>query len=144
MRLPALGLEALVFNLINRHLSVPIVQTHIVVDASVEDIASVKGRLTDVFNNKSNSKNELDKATFGLVERIRIAPGQIDISLSDVEIADLLGVEAERISVEHLSIGSEFQYKNVVLKRNAFLLVRQANVTKFYSRILQRHMATLT
>ena len=121
----------------------PVVQTHIVVGASVEGIASVKDRLAEILSNKSNSKDELDKAILDLVERIRIAPGQIDITLSAEKIAGHLGVKTEHISAEHLNISAEFHTENVVLKRSSFLQICQANMMKPYSGILQRHMVTL-
>ena len=110
-RLPGPELEALVANLIRKHLRAPAVQTNLISDTTTEEIAAIAKQLTEITDDESDSRSECVNEVTRLVQRIQITPGKIRISISANDLAVLLGVDPERISEDHLEIASVFQHR---------------------------------
>jgi DNA invertase Pin-like site-specific DNA recombinase len=107
-RLPAPELETLVAGLVRKHLRIPAVQTNIVSLASTEEIAK---QMTELAKGESRTEDETTKSLLGLIERVHVRPGKIQISIAAKAIAEHLTVDVTRISDEHLSFQSDFRHR---------------------------------
>jgi site-specific DNA recombinase len=107
-RLPAPELETLVAGLVRKHLRVPAVQTNIISLASTDEIAK---QMTELAIGESCTEDETTKGLLGLIERVHIRPGKIQVSIAAKAIAEHLTVDVTRISDEHLSFQSDFRHR---------------------------------
>jgi site-specific DNA recombinase len=107
-RLPAPELETLVAGLVRKHLRVPAVQTNIVSLASTDEIAK---QMTELAIGESCTEDETTKGLLGLIERVHVRPGKIQVSIAAKAIAEHLTVDVTRISDEHLSFQSDFRHR---------------------------------
>jgi hypothetical protein len=106
--LPAPELETLVAGLVRKHLRVPAVQTNIVSLASTDEIAK---QMTELAIGESCTEDETTKGLLGLIERVHVRPGKIQVSIAAKAIAEHLTVDVTRISDEHLSFQSDFRHR---------------------------------
>jgi site-specific DNA recombinase len=107
-RLPAPELETLVAGLVRKHLRVPAVQTNIISLASTDEIAK---QMTELAIGESCTEDETTKGLLGLIERVHVRPGKIQVSIAAKAIAEHLTVDVTRISDEHLSFQSDFRHR---------------------------------
>jgi site-specific DNA recombinase len=110
-RLPAPELETLVARLIRKHLSAPAVQANIVSDTMTEEVAAIAKRLSEITGREPREHSETHNQILHLSQRIQIAPGKVRIHISENDLAVLLGVDAGRVSEEHLEIVAAFQHR---------------------------------
>ncbi len=110
-RLPAPELEDKVSNLIRRHLDRPNVRAGIVCDATVEETVELGERIVALVGDQPEEKADARQLQLALVERIKIAPGSIRISLSPSRLAAALGVGTDRLRKEILTLSSPFQHR---------------------------------
>ena len=110
-RLPAPELETLVAELIRKHLSMPVVQANLVSDASTDEIDVIAKRLAKLTTDDSCRVDETNRILLGLIERVQIGPGQIQVTITATSIANHLAVEPKRISEDHLNLQSDFRHR---------------------------------
>jgi site-specific DNA recombinase len=110
-RLPAPEFEKLVTNLMCQHLAAPAVQANLVQNTATDEVAAIATRLNEVTGSRSDKGNEANNEIISHVQRIQIAPGKVRISLSSNSLAELLSVDYERVSEEHLEIESAFRLR---------------------------------
>ncbi len=110
-RLPAPALETLVADLIRRHLSVPAVQANIVSAASTEEIGIIAKQMTKLTTGEGSAEDETNGLLLSWIDRVRVKPGKIQISIAVKAIAEHLTVDPRRISDEHLSLQSDFRHR---------------------------------
>ncbi len=102
-RLPGSELEAVVTELIAKHLCVPEIVGNIIEDATTDELVDLSERL---------SPSELTAPdTHTLISRIDISPGMITIALCATAVAEHLGEPRERINSDLLTFNSEFQHR---------------------------------
>jgi len=110
-RLPAPELEEKVAGLIRRHMSSPEFRAGILHDAITEETAELGDKLAFPEDKGSSATYDIRDALLNLVERIDIAPGEIQVSISAEHLAGLIGVDQSRIVEEHLTLSSSFQHR---------------------------------
>ena len=108
-RLPAPELETLVADLVRKHLRVPAVQTNLASLATTEEIALIAKQMTELTKDGSSTDDATTKTLLGLIERVQITPGNIQISIAAKGIAEHLTVDVTRICDEHLTLQSDFR-----------------------------------
>ena len=101
-RLPAEQLESSIADLIGKSLTRKDAFAGLVQDATATEIAGVHSQLQSV---QTKSKQ------IALVERIDIQQGRIGVSINRHHIADLFGLDAERIDPKGLQIEAPFQMR---------------------------------
>ncbi len=106
-RLPGPELESAVAKLVAGNLSAPEVAANIVSDATTEEFAVVSERLSNLgrVSEKDNT------VIFPLIERIDIARGRITAALDHEAVAELLGIDSDRINGDLMTISSEFRHR---------------------------------
>ena len=109
-RLPGPALEAMVAELVAKHLKEPTFRANIVAGASVDELAVIDERLIAIACQDQNRCDETRRTLFDLIQRVDIAPGDIKIELLPNKIAEVLNVEPGQISEDILYIASEFQH----------------------------------
>jgi site-specific DNA recombinase len=110
-RLPGPELETLVARLLHKHLNTPDVTANIVNDPTTEETAAIAKTLAKITGAKADEHNEKGSHLLLLCHRIQIQPGQIKISMSPEDLAEILDVATERVSEECLEIDAAFQYR---------------------------------
>ncbi|WP_371225351.1 recombinase family protein [Roseovarius sp. 2305UL8-3] len=110
-RLPGPELEALVAKLLRKHLSTPAVTANIISDATTEEITTIATQLSGITSSEPDEQNEKHNQILQLPQNIQIAPGRIRITISENGLAEMLGVDCERVSEEHLEIDAAFQHR---------------------------------
>jgi hypothetical protein len=110
-RLPTPELETLVADLVRRPLSVPAVQANIVSAASTEEIGIIAKQLTEMTAGEGSAEDETNSVLLSLIDRVRVTPGKIQISIAVKAIAEHLTVDPKRISDEHTSLQSDFRHR---------------------------------
>ncbi|MEM6588925.1 MAG: recombinase family protein [Pseudomonadota bacterium] len=101
-RLPAEQLESLIADLIGRSLTRKDAFAGLVQDATAAEIADIQSQLQSV---QTKSKR------IALVERVDIQPGRIGVSINRNHIADLFGLDAERIDPKGMQLDAPFQVR---------------------------------
>lgn len=110
-RLPGPELEALIGELIEKHLKVPEFRANIVADASTDELTAIDGKLVGTTVDDQDGCDEFRRTLLTMVARAGIAPGHINIELLPEKIAEVLNVEPARISEDILCITSEFRHR---------------------------------
>jgi DNA invertase Pin-like site-specific DNA recombinase len=106
-RLPGPALEDAVAELVAKHLNAPETVANIIEDATTDELASLKERLSL----QDQRPDVTDPDTHILVERVDISPGKITIALCAKTAAEYLDVTPERINSDFLVFSSEFQHR---------------------------------
>jgi DNA invertase Pin-like site-specific DNA recombinase len=105
-RLPAPELEKQVVRLVSKHLARPDVSTGIIRDATTEETAAISYRLS------GSDGTGIDRSTaLALVDRVDIAPGEIQIALAADRLATLLDTVETLVEQDWLQITSPFQHR---------------------------------
>jgi hypothetical protein len=107
--LPAPELETLVTSLIRTHLGTASVRANLISLATTEEIVLIANKMTELSNKENGADGETNRIMLGLIERVLIVPGKIQITISASAIAGVLMIDAKRISDEHLSLQSDFR-----------------------------------
>ncbi|MCK8465203.1 recombinase family protein [Aliiroseovarius sp. S1339] len=110
-RLPGPELETLVATLLRKHLGTPAVTANIVSDPTTEETAAIAKKLAKITGTEANEHNEKRSLLLPLCHRIQIKPGQIKISMSPENLAEILDVASKRVSEECLEIDAAFQHR---------------------------------
>jgi site-specific DNA recombinase len=110
-RLPGPELEALVANLIRKHLRSPAVQTNLISDTTAEETAKIAERLADLTGRDADAHDESSDQLLQLAQRVQLTRGQIMMTLSPGRLAELLDVDQGRVSDAYLEIDAAFQYR---------------------------------
>ena len=108
-RLPAPELEARVAGLIGRHLKRPEFRTGIIPGAAMDETVETGKKITSIGGEQPGAADDVHSAHLALIERIDIAPGDIRITISVEHLADLFGVDVNRIAEDLLTFSSPFQ-----------------------------------
>ncbi|AGI71025.1 DNA integration/recombination/inversion protein [Octadecabacter arcticus 238] len=108
-RLPAPELETLVTSLIRTHLGTASVRANLISLATTDEIVLIANKMTELSNKENGADGETNRIMLGLIERVLIVPGKIQITISASAIAEILTIDAKRISDEHLSLQSDFR-----------------------------------
>ena len=68
-------------------------------------------QMTALTNRENGADGDTNRILLGLLERVLIMPGKIQITISASDIAKILTVDAKRISQERLSLQSDFRHR---------------------------------
>lgn len=140
-------LEALVADIVAKHLRDPAVRANIVPDAAADELAAIDQRLSGLLAIDKGRADEIQTTLLATVERVDIAPGEIRNALSPVQIATLLQVEPERVSGDILGISSAFGHRkrgvetrlileNHAVSRDEILFKNIARAHRYFDMIL--------
>jgi len=110
-RLPGPELEAVVTELVVKHLRTPGVRANIVEGATTNELAAIDEQLANSVTRSGAGCDETRTKILATVRRVDIAPGEIKIAVSPECVAAMLQVESETISEEFLDITSQFQHR---------------------------------
>jgi flagellar biosynthesis/type III secretory pathway chaperone len=91
------------------HLETPAVLANILTETTTEETAVIARRITEVMKENLDERIPLMNTLAGLVQRIEIEPGKIKVAICESALAELLGVERERISDDFLEVESACQ-----------------------------------
>lgn len=110
-RLPAPELEDKVADLIGRHLNQPEVRAGLLCDATADETAATGTRLAQMVEGDCTAVKDATSFCLSLIQRIDIAPGDINIALSAEPLAAALNVDQTRINEALLTITAPFQHR---------------------------------
>jgi site-specific DNA recombinase len=136
-RLPGPELERLATGLLADHLETPAVLANIMTETTTEETAVIARRITEVMKDNLDERIPLMNTLAGLVQRIEIEPGKIKVAICESALAELLGVERERISDDFLEVESAFQHR----KRGVETKLTLANETHPRDETLIKNLA---
>jgi site-specific DNA recombinase len=119
------------------HLETPAVLANIMTETTTEETAVIARRITEVMKDNLDERIPLMNTLAGLVQRIEIEPGKIKVAICESALAELLGVERERISDDFLEVESAFQHR----KRGVETKLTLANETHPRDETLIKNLA---
>jgi site-specific DNA recombinase len=108
-RLPAAQLEKAIGEKVKANLSDKSWLLALAPDASLSDITSLKRRLERLLIEMTPDRGPAPLKP--LIDRICVAPGEIQIRISQKKIAENLGIHADRIAPDALTIRAPFQLR---------------------------------
>jgi len=106
-RLPGPELESAVAKLVAGYLNEPGVAANIVNDATTEELVVFCERLSELSRKSQSPATEI----LSLIERIDIARGRISVTLDHEAMAEILGINANRINPDLMATNSEFRHR---------------------------------
>ena len=119
-RLPAAELENAVAYLVRRHLQAPTLAARLLPEADAGEVQRIRDPLVALTEPATESRALLD-----LVGHVRIAPGQIDLTIEAEQFGENLGVPADRIAPEALTITAPFQQRKRGVETKLILANRE-------------------
>ncbi|SHK15835.1 Site-specific DNA recombinase [Shimia gijangensis] len=120
-RLPAEQLEGLLVDVVNQHLGRKGAAALMTVDLSATELVAVNGSLQEVCK---------PHQVIGLIERVDLAPGSLRVRLGAEALVSLLGIPADKIVFEALTIKAPFQMRRRGVELKLHLGVAPVEIDK--------------